>query len=70
MFFDTPMIMHRTITPAINETKIFEGPSSTNDAEYGRKLWTYEENRKFLEASQKFGLDYKKIQAYIRTRSV
>jgi hypothetical protein len=26
-----------------------------------RKLWTYEENRRFLEAVQKFGQDYRRI---------
>ena len=26
-----------------------------------RKLWTYEENRRFLEAVKKFGQDYRRI---------
>jgi cytochrome c556 len=62
--------MTRVISPAENLINNFEGQKTSNNADHDRKLWTYEENRKFLEASQKFGLDYKKIQAYVRTRSV
>jgi hypothetical protein len=70
VLFDTPTNITRAISPAENLINNFEGQTTSNDPDHDRKLWTYEENRKFLEASQKFGLDYKKIQAYVRTRSV
>ena len=63
VLLDTPMnIPRRTFTPDNYQIKHnFEKIVAKNNVEHERKLWTYEENRKFLEASQKFGLDYKKI---------
>jgi len=65
-------------TPTLSKVRFDEGKSKLEEEKFqcelvkkkdNRGRWTKEEQQRFVEALNKFGKNWKKVQAYVQTRS-